>query len=217
MFSLEQSIADRRQQMLAAGIRTPAVLDELEIHLREEIERQIKLGSTWQRAFEIAVQKIGDTNMLKNEYKKVGAENWNRPFAWAAWVLFTVSFFLPALGTASGWRCAIVSATSVSWPDFRHGNWGTIYLASLTLGNVLMITSPFLLPRLSRTADSLKWLRFSILAISILVWSYVLLLLISMQKKSDLKIGCYVWVVSFLLLCLAIFVIPNRKVRVAAT
>ena len=53
MFDLEQSIADWRQQMLAAGIKTPVPLEELEIHLREEIERQMKSGLNEQDAFEI--------------------------------------------------------------------------------------------------------------------------------------------------------------------
>jgi len=39
MFELEKSIADWRRQMLAAGIKSPLPLEELEIHLREEIER----------------------------------------------------------------------------------------------------------------------------------------------------------------------------------
>lgn len=211
MFNLEQQISEWRQQMLAAGIKTPVPLEELELHLREEIGRQIKSGFGGQRAFETAVQKIGDTNMLNDEFKKVDAENWNRPLAWAAWILFVVSFFLPALGTASGLGCAGISATAVSWPDFRYGNWATIYLASLTLSNVLMVASPFLLPRFSRTANSMKWLRGSIFAIAILVWSYVLLLLIFMQKKSDLKIGCYIWTISFLLLCLSTLKIRSRK------
>ena len=51
MFNLEQSIADWRQQMLAAGIRTPVPLEELEIHLRDEIERQMKSGSNAQLRF----------------------------------------------------------------------------------------------------------------------------------------------------------------------
>ena len=37
MFNLEQAIAEWRQQMLATGIQTPVPLEELEIHLREEI------------------------------------------------------------------------------------------------------------------------------------------------------------------------------------
>ena len=45
MFDLEKSIADWRTQMLAAGIKSPVPLEELESHLREEITQQTKSGS----------------------------------------------------------------------------------------------------------------------------------------------------------------------------
>jgi len=70
MFNLDQAISEWRRQMLAAGIKTPVPLDELEIHLREEIEQQMKSGKIPQQAFEIAVQEIGNANMLKNEFQK---------------------------------------------------------------------------------------------------------------------------------------------------
>jgi hypothetical protein len=72
MFDLEQAIADWRRQMLAAGIQTPVPLEELEIHLREDIEGQMKSGTNAQRAFEMAAQKVGKANMLKNEFEKIG-------------------------------------------------------------------------------------------------------------------------------------------------
>jgi hypothetical protein len=59
MFDLEKSIAEWRKQMLAVGIKSPVPLEELEIHLREEIERQIKSGLNEQNTFEISVQQIG--------------------------------------------------------------------------------------------------------------------------------------------------------------
>jgi hypothetical protein len=71
MFDLEKSIADWRMQMLAAGIKTPVPLDELETHLREEIERQVKSGVNLQRAFEIAAAFIGAPMELKIEFKKI--------------------------------------------------------------------------------------------------------------------------------------------------
>jgi hypothetical protein len=70
MFDLEKSIAEWRRQMLAAGIKTPTPLEELESHLREEIELQIKSGLTEPRAFEFAVQWIGQPKMLNVEFKK---------------------------------------------------------------------------------------------------------------------------------------------------
>jgi hypothetical protein len=70
MFDLEQSIADWRRQMLAAGIKTPVPLEELEIHLREEIEQQMKSGLNEQKAFEIAVGGFGQASALKREFQK---------------------------------------------------------------------------------------------------------------------------------------------------
>src|SRR5260221_14161400 len=74
MFNLEQSIAEWRQQMLAAGIQTPVPLEELESHLRDEIEREMKseLSLDEQEAFNFATQKIGQASVLKSEFKKVG-------------------------------------------------------------------------------------------------------------------------------------------------
>ena len=80
MFDLEQSIADWRRQMLAAGIQTPVPLEELEIHLREDIAQQMKTGSNQQDAFTSAVQKLGSAHTVQNEFQKVdkiqGALKW---------------------------------------------------------------------------------------------------------------------------------------------
>lgn len=70
MPDLEQSIANWRKQMFAAGIQSPVPLEELEGHLREEIERQVKLGLNGQAAFEISVRKIGQPKILNHEFKK---------------------------------------------------------------------------------------------------------------------------------------------------
>ena len=58
--------------MLAAGIKTPVPLEELESHLREEIERQMRSGLSEQQAFGIAMEKIGQAHELKREFKKTG-------------------------------------------------------------------------------------------------------------------------------------------------
>ena len=71
MFNLEQAIADWRRQMLAAGVKTPVPLEELESHLRDEVKHQIESGLSERQAFETAVQRIGQANVLKREFKKV--------------------------------------------------------------------------------------------------------------------------------------------------
>jgi hypothetical protein len=71
MFDRDQPIAKWRQQLVAAGMTTPEVLDELESHLREEIQRLSKSGKTSQEAFGTAVQNLGTAPALKNEFGKI--------------------------------------------------------------------------------------------------------------------------------------------------
>lgn len=71
MPNLEQSIAEWRKQMLTAGVSSPVPLEELEIHLREEIERQVNLGCSEAQAFRSAAQKIGPAQTVQYEFKKI--------------------------------------------------------------------------------------------------------------------------------------------------
>jgi len=71
MLSLEDKIAEWRKRMAAGGVKAPAVLDELENHLREDMERQIRADKNVERAFETAVDRIGRSDLLKAEFAKV--------------------------------------------------------------------------------------------------------------------------------------------------
>ena len=72
MFELETAIEDWRRQMTGSGIKTAAVLDELESHLREAIEQEMSSGLTGQQAFEFAVRSVGQADALKTEFAKTG-------------------------------------------------------------------------------------------------------------------------------------------------
>ena len=71
MFNMEQAISNWRARLAAAGVRTPEVLDELEGHLRDEVEQQLRLGLSPEYAFAIAVEQMGQANSLKHEFDKV--------------------------------------------------------------------------------------------------------------------------------------------------
>ena len=75
MFDLEKAIADWRKQMLVAGIQSEA-LEELELHLREEIEELMHDGMTGARAFELAVRHVGSAAELKKEFMKTENTKW---------------------------------------------------------------------------------------------------------------------------------------------
>src|SRR5579863_3820289 len=99
MFNLEQSITEWRKQMLAGGIK-PLALEELESHLREEFEQQVKSGISGPRAFEISIMQIGQTQTIKNEFNKIERNHMKRSviillgiFA----ILFGPGLILPAL------------------------------------------------------------------------------------------------------------------------
>jgi hypothetical protein len=70
MFDLEAAIAEWRQQMLAAGLRVPDLLDELEGHLREEVGRLTKSGIEDAEAFRLAAECVGQGKLLSAEFAK---------------------------------------------------------------------------------------------------------------------------------------------------
>ena len=72
MPDLEERIGAWRRQMLAAGITSPVPLDELEGHLREGVEQEMRLGLSVQDAFEKVRQRIGQPDALEQEFAKIG-------------------------------------------------------------------------------------------------------------------------------------------------
>ncbi len=95
MSKLEHAITEWRRQMLAAGVKTSAVLDELESHLRDDVEQQMRSGMGAQEAFEIAVQRIGQPAALQNEFEKAGSTKGRRLQRFKAALLRLVGVPLP--------------------------------------------------------------------------------------------------------------------------
>ena len=201
-FNLESALTEWRQRMLAAGIETPVPLDELEAHLLDDIEQQMRSGMDALAAFETTVQRIGQAGPIKMEFKKIEERRGNRPLVWIAWALFVISLFLPAYVNGSGWACAALSVEAWTWPEVRRGEWLFIHLALLTFANLLMLASPFFPAKFLWNARSLRWLQFSNFAAFTLVWSYFLTLFFC-NERQHLRIGCYVWTASFLVLFLS--------------
>jgi ClpA/ClpB-like protein len=71
MFNLDHAIADWRRKMTAAGIKSRDVLDELESHLRDDVEQQMRSGIGAERSFQEAVQRVGTAKNLNQEFAKV--------------------------------------------------------------------------------------------------------------------------------------------------
>ena len=107
MFNLDQAISEWRRQMRAAGIKSPVPLEELESHLREDVEQEMRSGLTLEAAFETAVQRVGQADVLKSEFKKAGKTkrfrwmNRNRVYV-TALIAFLIALPLLALVPTPG-------------------------------------------------------------------------------------------------------------------
>jgi hypothetical protein len=91
MFNLETAIAEWRRQMLAAGIKQGVALDELQEHLRSDIELQMKSGIQIDKAFANAVERFGTGKRVGEEFTKV------RPrllMGFEPWITAVATFFV---------------------------------------------------------------------------------------------------------------------------
>lgn len=78
MHNLEQSIAEWRKTMLAApgaGVSHDTI-DELENHLRENVEQLVRSGMTEREAFLRAVEQLGGAPTLASEFQKLDQSTW---------------------------------------------------------------------------------------------------------------------------------------------
>jgi hypothetical protein len=99
-FKLEKAIAKWRKEMVAQGVKSRDVLDELENHLREDVANQIEAGTDVAEAFSIAVQRIGKGAALEREFAKLDASKHKRLTN-----IFRISCFItgPSMLLLSGW------------------------------------------------------------------------------------------------------------------
>ena len=72
MFDLEKAIVEWRQGLADGEVADAATLDELESHLHEDVEEQVRAGASAEKAFEIAVQQMGEASTLRSEFEKIG-------------------------------------------------------------------------------------------------------------------------------------------------
>jgi uncharacterized membrane protein YcjF (UPF0283 family) len=114
MFNLEQSIADWRKRMLASGIKSPVPLDELESHLREEMDLQMRAGFDAPFAFDIAAERIGEASTIKTEFTKIERNGMKLTLTLLGifGVLFGMAMVLPAMA----WYRDHGAITGHLWP-----------------------------------------------------------------------------------------------------
>lgn len=74
MSKLDKLIIEWRKSMTAAG--SPEMLDEMENHLRENVDQFVRSGVTESEAFQRAVGQLGGAHVIASEFKKLDQGTW---------------------------------------------------------------------------------------------------------------------------------------------
>jgi hypothetical protein len=105
MFDLNQQIAQWRQSLGQSESLVRSDLDELESHLRDQIEHLSASGLSAEEAFLVAQHRIGDAKNLPGEFAKVnGSAIFRRRLQWmlAGVLAYLLIFNLSHLASAGG-------------------------------------------------------------------------------------------------------------------
>jgi hypothetical protein len=70
MLDLDQEIIAWREAMTKGGVDDPAVLDELESHLRDCIDQEVRSGRDLESAFRAGLERIGPPGVLRREFSR---------------------------------------------------------------------------------------------------------------------------------------------------
>ena len=139
MFDLESAISQWRQEMREAGL-VHDVLDELETHLRDEMDNQIRCGVDVQHAFKAAAQQIGAAAAVRSEFKKVGSMkgsnmNHNRVYTATLAVFAVYNAIIITCGLAF-WRMV---GGQVNEPMGKYPAWSIPWLFWITCAYTVLI------------------------------------------------------------------------------
>jgi hypothetical protein len=136
---LNSAIEQWRSHMAEGGLHTTEVLDELESHLRDDIDAQIAAGMGEQQAFATSAARLGQADMLKKEFDKVGGTVRRR--IKTAWLTLAG---IPHFHQTS-------SMNLMNSPSHLEPRWATYTKAALFLSPALFlwtIAALFLMPKL---------------------------------------------------------------------
>src|SRR5437867_4970422 len=76
MHDVEKLIVEWRKTMITAPNVGPETVDELENHLRENVDQLVRSGMTAPEAFQRAVRQLGSTPALASEFQKLDRSTW---------------------------------------------------------------------------------------------------------------------------------------------
>jgi hypothetical protein len=119
MSAIDRHIQEWRSAMLQKEVFVTEDLDELESHLRDEIDSLCKTGLTGEEAFLISAHRLGDGDQLGKEFVKLNSGTiWKQRIMWMVGGYFLLNCFL-----------TLIYAAQSAYLYWIH--WGTLTIPSL--------------------------------------------------------------------------------------
>jgi hypothetical protein len=169
MFELERAISDWRREMHSRGIKGLETLDELESHLRDDTEEQVRSGMEIQQAFDAARAHIGKSHSLQMEFEKIRFTELFRRLKNA---------LLPLIGVPK-YNLITNMNTSFSTPDVES-RWATYLKAGTFLAPSLILwtfSCVFMMPKLKQICGNAGFALPIILQATLFATSHPVLIL----------------------------------------
>jgi hypothetical protein len=115
MRDLEQQIANWRRTMAKVSGYRPELLNELEQHLRDEIDQPRRTGISVDKAFDMAVSKLGTPAHVMAEFNKLTSTraSW-LPVKIARWFLAAIAVVLAIVFAIKGERFGLLLGTHIA-------------------------------------------------------------------------------------------------------
>ena len=183
MYDLDHSIANWRATIARNGTCSTDELEELEAHLREEIEALAELGLSEQEAFSIGVSRMGNSGAISSEYAKASPLRlWFRRLR-----IFLLA--APAIGVGAFAAVFLAPKAQAIWahadPSGNGPRW--ILDTSVVIFESLLRYGPYLLigavlAMILSDSRARSWSRYQHLPVSVIAFSANLAILVALTS-----------------------------------
>jgi hypothetical protein len=139
------------------------------------------------RSFSVMLKE--DATVMEKEFS-FRERKWTAPF-FVAWILFSVSMFLPAYREMEGWGCAWFVFRGLVY--FKWDRWEYYYQAAFNLANLGMLISPLFIRFVPPGTRWGRWIlvMMSLFTLHVISWS------VMGKESSYIEYGYYLWAASF--------------------
>lgn len=131
MFNLDEAIGQWRVNMACGGACSKSDLDELESHVRDQVDHLLSANLSHEEALSVALHRIGNPDALRAEYAKVNSAGlWQERLLWMLvgilgyWLIGAMASGMSAVCTLGG---ILVGVHGGTLGAVQAGSWALVF------------------------------------------------------------------------------------------